>query len=955
MDSGWRRWTYRHWNLRLVEHCLGHTEGRSDEPVERIPATPEELLEVAGDHAANPKEVVEAFVKRVEAQLPKDHVSFSTFCRQYQGWSPRSDWPPPFFAMLWLTCLVAYGYPDSTSGFHGRMSRLFGRQQHVGCLPELWYDVARWTNKIREKPGGASRHRRLQLPPDDHFRSIIGHSWFLAFPHQQDRRKLRKLLEQADLVGEEPPVRPVVALLERNEREFGKYFREDLSVFVEDFFRKGADVRRSPFWRAVRQEALPPRLHSPSLRSSSDVGLVAVMEDDELIVFVACSDDATLPSGFTSRDFGVDIDGFSNYVLAEDVEDSELAAMDRATLQAFQGQVGTAKIVSQARRGVLVFQKDFNEYRLVGGSEADQAEIALVRNDKVASFRRAYGGKARPSRLKGWQQVVEAKVRIRPEAPPGLEGVRHLQETMIPPSVLLAGGIRTGDGFYAFPKFLPVVRFRDAQQVEVLDAGDEVVGRAERSAARSDEWRLPEELVERAPGKWTVRARWISKTGDARTSDTKLTLVDRKVAHSYKRFGAGHYAFESCAPGEETVVGGEEIPLGITAAEVSDELTLAPPRIEVDPAPMDVSDNPSHWTGLEPDDLVGHVADALGALSVRRSGVRYHVLLDLLSSGLGIEVRDAPVLFYNLVRGWAEAGTMDVSQKQGRKEQYVLARRPGFVAYRREAGVRASLLGLVPSALEERARSVAERRGIVRDSLLPPCKWLPKVMQVECETPSVLREVSDDLGLAPPRWLRWPEGSKAEGGLDVRPSSQGLHVDAPPDSFVTEARWDWYLGRFVKERRPRLGIRVERRTHPERSSLYVVVVDGEDRQWSYSRNWALLFAYALDEESPIFSLRTRRPILRSERADVYLPLPVGRLCATLGSGLAGPVLGSDETRVEEYRYPLGLDYQRALTGWISDIGCLDFGEQADDEREDDEQEDDEQEDERGEQDAGSDR
>lgn len=1041
MDTGWRGWLYQKWNERLVEYCFQHHEGLDDKPVERVPATPEELVEAVGDPSAKPEEVVEAFVTSVGSRIPLG-VSFEGFCSDYRGWSPNSDEPPHFFAALWLTCLVAYGYPEGGSGFHERMTKVFGRHQHVDCLPELWYDMEEWTWEAGARSSGAVGYRTLKLPPGDDYRSNIGHSWFLAFPHQHDRRKLRELLERNDLVGEEPPIRPVVDVLERNKREFGKFFREDLEFFVDAFVETGADVRESPFWRAVRQEALSPIETLETFGAPTGTGLMAFLDDDELSVYVACSDRARLPSGFSMRDLGLEIDGFSNYVVVEAPGEEGEVGMDQAALAALEGGLEIPEAHRHARRGVLVFQEVItNEYRLAGGPEANQAGVALVKNDKVGAFTRAYGGKARPSRLSGWRQVIDCKVVILPKSPPGLEGVRHLQETMVPPSVRFAGGIRTGAGFYALPGFLPVVRFDGAERVEIMDEGGELVGEARRSASNGNEWHLPEKLLEEAPGRWRIVVHWFDPADHARTSAAELTLVGRQIPHGYKRLGAGRYYVEACAPGEKEVAGREDIPIGIAAAEITEENDRAGPDLvefepdlrylgpglgEISPTPLpgfdwlvtgpknrpdllmfvgnpraptkrtnrrcedagarrhwrgairdsrcvavrlpdgsivpvtevpqvenalreyrdrrhdprsdaeiipcitNGSSNRPSWPGVEPDSLVGGLADALAALSVRRSGMRYSTLLELFSTTLGLEVRDNPSLFFDLIRGWAEAGTIDIAHAQGRRATYVLARRPGFVAFRLGSRVRASLLGLVPTVLEAQVRRAVEGvRGARSETLLPPCKWLPRVLRVECDDSSLLQAISTDLGLAPPRWLRWPGTSPAEGALDIRPGCQELHEVTAPGSFSTEARWNWFLGKFVPmpsgqgAHHPTKGIHIEKRTHRERSPIYVVLVDGEEWAWTYIRNWALVLAYFLDGNSQPFVIEPHAPIHRAEQDDLYLPLPVGRLCAVLGDGLSGPVLGTDEAmKVEGCLYPLGFGYRKALLDWLSETDCV---------------------------------
>lgn len=923
MDSGWRRWLYQKWNERLIEYCFLDTEGLEGTPIERIPATPEELREVVKDSSAEPEEVVAAFVASVKRKVPSG-VSFEGFCSNRMTWSPVSENPPRFFAMLWLTCLVAYGYPEGISGFHARMKTVLGSSQQMGCLPEIWSDMEEWTQTQASNIVG---FRPLKLPPYDHYRSNIGHSWFLAFPHHHDRRKLREILEHEDLVGDEPPVAPMVSVLERNRNVFGSFFREDLDVFVKTFLHADANVRDSPFWRAVRQEALAPTGEgtAESRRASENTALMAALEDDELYVYVACSNEAQLPSGYLASDIDDVIDGFSHFVVADVDGNTENDGTDMAALAVLEGRLIVPRARVHAPRGVLVFQEvGIFEYRLAGGADANQAEVALVRNDKVAAFRQAYGGRARPSRLPGWQQILECKVLVCPDAPPGLRGVKHLQETMIPPSVRLAEGIRTEEGYYAFPGFLPVVRFDDAKRVQIVDAQGVVVGEASRSVSNRDEWHLPDELAQQAPGEWIIRVYWTDNVGHARTSKKTLVFVDRQASHDYKRLRrSGRYYIEACEPGEAEIVGSEEISLGITAADSADAADQ--PSFES----ITSVNGSGYWTGVEPDYRVGHFADALAALSVKRSGVPQNLFFDLFSAVLGIKVYENPVLFYDLLRGWVEAGAIDVALSQGSRASYISARRPSFVAFWSDRRIQASLLGLVPSTLQDRVQQAVAAEGASCTFLLPPCEWLPQVIRVECDTSSVLEELSTDLNLAPPRWLRWPDTSPTKTILNIQPDQQELREGPASDSFVTESRWDWYQGRFVKETRSSRGIRVQRRTHPEHASAYVVVVDGEDWFWSYVRNWSLLLAYFLDadllgEDDPIFTAREQGPIVRPKEADVYLPLPIGRLCAVLGDGLSGPVLSNDSATVKGYQYPLGLGYREALAEWIAGTGCVGF-------------------------------
>src|SRR5215212_4602697 len=183
MNDRWQRWLYATWNERLIDYCFRDIEDSEDRFVERIPATPEELVEIVGDLDADPDEVVEMFVNSITRKISLQERNFKRFCQSYSNWTPESKTPPKFFAALWLTCLVAYGYPRGRgSGFHDRIKAIFGAgaSQQMNCLPQLWRDLETWT---RFRACGEVGFKPLKLPPEDTYRTNIGYSWFLAFPH----------------------------------------------------------------------------------------------------------------------------------------------------------------------------------------------------------------------------------------------------------------------------------------------------------------------------------------------------------------------------------------------------------------------------------------------------------------------------------------------------------------------------------------------------------------------------------------------------------------------------------------------------------------------------------------------------------------------------------------------------------------------------------------------------
>ena len=148
-------WSYVDWNERLVNYTLGDHDGISG-PVERIAATPAELAVVAGVNPDDANAVARAFADACKATLSSG-VSSVGSVRIDPGvsWLPvaigrrRQPRSPPFFAMLWFTCLVAYGYPDAEGGLHSRLSQLLGSTSFPHCLPSVWAEASAWTRVRR--------------------------------------------------------------------------------------------------------------------------------------------------------------------------------------------------------------------------------------------------------------------------------------------------------------------------------------------------------------------------------------------------------------------------------------------------------------------------------------------------------------------------------------------------------------------------------------------------------------------------------------------------------------------------------------------------------------------------------------------------------------------------------------------------------------------------------------
>ena len=568
----WRRWSYADWNDRLIDYCLGDGVSGSG-PLERLAATPEELVLVAGAIGDEMAEVAAAFVRTCVANVPLG-TSFCGFCGDYKGrnrrsdnpWTTASDEAPHFFAMLWFTCLVAYGYPDAAGSFSDRLWRLVGNADHIKCLPELWADLGRWSER---QTATARDIRPIVLPQDVGTRTTIGHSHFLAFPHQPDRRLIARVLTEAGLVGFEPPITPVIAALQDERGRFSRLFREDLDNFVSRFVEGSRDPRDSAFWRAVRQEALDPSFNSASRRGRRGRTTILAVFDNEggLLPLLGCSGDWTPPPGYLVKPLDNPIGGFTHYAEADD---GGLDAVVDAVFGSFSllGP-GPRSIINQ---GILVFQEDqSDEFFLATGHDISGADVALVRNDLVPAFRGLFGGDPEPSRLLGWTELTRCQVRPLDQLPAPLLGVVHLQRTMNPPTLRLVGGIKVPGGYLAFEGFLPRVRAPEVEQVRVLLRGERFLP---CSHDAEGDWVLPDEVMAELPTQFRVVASWPLGDGRTRTSDLAVNLRRAAIDDNYRQLVGGPYFLEGCRPGQQTIEAGQPIPLSICGADVTGSYDL---------------------------------------------------------------------------------------------------------------------------------------------------------------------------------------------------------------------------------------------------------------------------------------------------------------------------------------------------------------------------------------------
>lgn len=578
-SDAWNDWTYADWNNRLVSYCFGDdaTEGtQAGLKVSRLAATPEELRIVVSDDNATSDAVVDRFVEIIKQELPHGRKSFSGYCLDNQcnerewprEWTPESPNLPHFFAMLWFTCLVAYGHPDATVGFHDRLDYLIlGKHDSLEALPRIWESFRDWTRYQATK---GRRIRELALPPKDTFRTVIGYSYYLAFPHQSDRRILAAVLANSNLTEIDPPVRLTLDTLEQNRKQFSKYFNEDLDNFINEFLRSHKDPRNSAFWRAVRQEAIRPSL-SEFCTGPAGGGRITILaqwtDDETLCPLLACTPDYAPPNGYIKQPLQDPIAEFTHEVTTSNGSDPTSTVNE--TLD--NPQVLPSGLRLAILQGIVpLIEVTNDEFQIATGGDITGCDLALVREDQVQSFVTLYGGSFRESAIQGWLEIEKCQIYQLDVLSPLIPAATILLNTSDSRSPHFVGGVRaSSSSYYRLPEYMPVVRAPKARSVDVVLANRRLGCIPIASdVTESVDWSLPQDVAENSLIQLLIEAEWIydlKGTDIVHRSTCQCKIVEWNFRLDYKNVPLGHYWQETCARAMNRLEGPiQEVSTGLT-------------------------------------------------------------------------------------------------------------------------------------------------------------------------------------------------------------------------------------------------------------------------------------------------------------------------------------------------------------------------------------------------------
>lgn len=476
-------WSVAEWN----KHLFAAVFTGSDTPITYLDAHPVGLTQllswptttVMAERAA--ELLIDAQRPLVEGAAGSAVSAALQTCRD-RAWRAQNDRPPPFFSLLWTTCMVAWGHPDVEVGdFAERWKGLFSLEGggvqptraredvSTGCqllgrdvekveIRDLWTLTAEWLAR-------RSEYRDLILPQTSGFERHVGTSYALSQPDLRDRRWLARAVTDLDIAGYDPPPGPVLrALMDRGRDPVGvsDAFVQHIGRLV-DVDRNGGRLQQDPIWAAIRRECSDPVTTAGGVIPISR--LTAVMDEylhgfEGLLVWQGDEEPPTAPEG-TSWRYDART---AEYILEGRDESGELWSFleDPWILP----RTGLARL---AREGLVCLARD-ERVRLVvvTGAEVVNAEVALVREDMLIPLRDWVGGSSEQISTDGWVLLRGAELRAVTEdqLPLRLDGLRQLVRTSAPPTARWVGGVRVGLGaYFRHSELLPSVSAPGASTV----------------------------------------------------------------------------------------------------------------------------------------------------------------------------------------------------------------------------------------------------------------------------------------------------------------------------------------------------------------------------------------------------------------------------------------------------------------------------------------------------------
>ena len=785
-------------------------------------------------------------------------------------------------------------------------------------MANLWRELAKW---LAERPDDY----RLLVLPDPGGWTRIGYTVKLAFPIKRDQRLLLDRLSEADLLGEDPAIGPVVrAVSGSGFAAFSQRFRDEFRALPLQSrrWRTRAELRSTPFWSAVRAMTDVPEEATSS--GSSQWALIG--SDDGYDLELSLMSDSPSPiEGLTLRAADDPVGRWTH--LAE--RDGEAAA---AAAAALGGWVRIPQLSGLAQGGVIPLVEELHgEFESGSRSNLPEATSYLIRQDLVEPISERFGGSKahqRESGVPGWcllENLRLTEVNGDDLAGSPLADCRLLHRSLIRPSIRLVGGVAIDGDWLGLRDLLPVVRVPEArsvivrtgsieEQLEKNGDGDFVLPRREFVAEVMVTASWPTYNIKRSLQ--FVRA---PSAEDYRTISNPGSFVyeDMARSRSYARRWDGreqvpriddtsqiHYL--GCAVGEflpsrsgatfavefsgthKTITALRSGSLSEPTARIDNNRLRRVWRKDLDKSTAIGSvasqgeirsfARSAHldWNlPLRPPEFEPTEPDIPRARPVKALSEAVAALAAVSNNSAGVERRWLSRILRDLLeigsesvgrvlRAWLEAELIDEVVNVRWSGRRLVAVRPLLAVHSTDLGFKAVLRGLALESTRRELGATCAEFGLLASTVESVSPYVPKSIAIRASDLAQLQRLSDRLRIPLVPVVSEPFATH---------ESRDLFGSPPTLGYKSEGSLDYD------------GIKVERCWRRGAPS-YWSVHGPTTSTWSHFQDAALFWVQAMLGSDPV-EIRTASTFVMTNNA--YLPLTTARWLSSLGGPLAGPV------------------------------------------------------------------
>lgn len=902
--SSWRHWTLRQWSQALFRHFFEYED--EDTPVTRLVITDATWSTVTGDASTLPAEIQQAFLD----QFPRTRRELNRHLSSEAIQLPLHD----LFPYLILTCLVAAVSEEVTEAgqFRQRLTDML-ETWDFAPLPLTGFGKV-WEEFRKRLEVGRNQGypwRQLKLPADCGRETLIGYSKRLAFPSRNDQQQLAPLLNTLDKSKwlDEPPVYPVLNIVERHLWKFSSAFQQEFRDF-KSLVSSGQETAAHPFWAAVLGvlRANPSEGRARNSRRTLDLCLLMEFDEFEEPVLSLLSKTSSSPwSSIASQPLELEIAGYTHLLIADENPEEPARRLLNGGLSRSDVR---SSLLEVAQDGLLIFQRE-GGYRIARTRPPESGPATvLVRQDLKDAFVSALGSLAFNRPLKPclntrwhWLEGLES------QQIPRLPGIRCLTQVARSASISVYDGIRCQGGSY-LSRFAALPEFRlEGSHRFRLNRLSTASTSAKALALDQGKtgWRLAynPETRARIEGEFEVIA---ENRAGTRMSARRIRFQREVLTWNYG-WPSDPTAWEIEAGQRDTAsLAVCDRPLWEIGAAWNPEQCLETTAL----LPVNEPDPGWSYTG------VGDLIEALAAIGTTRTlGLAEMEFLDFLRRFLHIDEKDYRLL-WDIARAWMEAGLLQrVSDRRWRNVRY-LPQIPRLCLSRTSDGAwRGVVIGLISTSPGQWLANAADgwQEDVEAQWVASISPWLPPGLVLTGATAEALIDFAKAKEL---------EVVVARSLVDALASlDQAVQDDDPPGNYSLYAVWNWEQGRFQKftdAHPPQNGSGVfwHRRERGDRRDYFVARAENGRTLWSYSRVWSLLAgARLLGRET--YGHQPGEGLVRRAAGGIHLPTVVGRLAFALSGCASGPVKNADGSIT--YRYPLVDDAQvewvgAQLLGWV---------------------------------------